>query len=133
MRPKLKEDPREWRRFAWAALAVVGIVAVVLWRRGALGTGGFLAVVVASLLLAGGATLRPRPVRPVYRAAMTVAFYLGQVMGRLLLALAFLLIVTPLGLVLRLAGKDLLRLRRDRRSASYWRPARYTSEFDRQF
>jgi len=133
MRPKLKEDPREWRKFAWAALAVVAIVAVVLWRRGALGAGGFLAVIVASLLLAIAATLRPRPVRPVYRAAMTVAFYLGQVMGRLLLALAFLVVVTPLGVALRLGGKDLLRLRRDRRSASYWRSARFTSEFDRQF
>jgi len=41
MRPKLKEDPREWRKFAWAALAVVAIVAVVLWRRGALGAEAF--------------------------------------------------------------------------------------------
>jgi hypothetical protein len=64
---------------------------------------------------------------------MTVAFCLGQVMGRLLLALAFLVVVTPLGVALRLGGKDLLRLRRDRRSASYWRSARFTSEFDRQF
>ena len=133
MRPKLKEDPREWRKFAWAALAVVGIVAVVLWRRGTLSLEVLLAVAGAVLLLGVGAALRPQPVRPVYRAAMTVAFHLGQVMGRLLLALAFLVVVTPLGVALRLGGKDLLRLRRDRRSASYWRSARFTSEFDRQF
>jgi len=133
MRPKLKEDPREWRKFAWAGLAVVGIVAAVLWRRGTLSLEGFLAVAGAVLLLVVGAALRPQPVRPVYRAAMTAAFYLGQVMGRLLLALAFIAVVTPLGVMLRLGGKDLLRLRRDRRNASYWRPARFTSQFDRQF
>jgi drug/metabolite transporter (DMT)-like permease len=133
MKPKLKEDPREWRKFAWAALAVLGFAALALWRRGTLSLEGFLAVAGAVLLLAVGAALRPQPVRPVYRVAMTAGFYLGQVMGRLLLALAFLLVVTPLGVMLRLAGKDLLRLRRDRRNASYWQPARFTSQFDRQF
>ena len=133
MRSKLKEDPREWRKFAWAALTLLGIVAALLWRRGTLSLGGFLAAGGAALLLAVGVALRPRPVRPVYRVAMTGAFYVGQVMGRLLLALAFLLIVTPLGVILRITGKDLLHLRRDRRRASYWRPARFTSHFDRQF
>jgi hypothetical protein len=133
MKPKLKEDPREWRKFAWAALAVLAIVAMVLWRRGALSLEGFLSVAGAVLLLAVGAALRPQSVRPVYRVAMTAGFYLGQVMGRLLLTLAFILVVTPLGVMLRIAGKDLLRLRRDRRSASYWQPACFTSHFDRQF
>jgi hypothetical protein len=133
MKPKLKEDPREWRKFAWAALAVLAIMAAMLWRRGTLPAGDFLAVFAVVLLLALGVALRPQPVRPVYRVAMTVGFYLGQVMGRLLLTLAFILVVTPLGVMLRIAGKDLLRLRRDRRSASYWQPARFTSHFDRQF
>jgi drug/metabolite transporter (DMT)-like permease len=133
MKPKLKEDPREWRKFAWAALTVLGLVAAMLWWRGTLPAGGLLVVFGVALLLALGATLRPQPVRPVYRVAMTVGFYIGQVMGRLLLALAFLVIVTPLGMMLRFAGKDLLRLRRDRRKASYWQPAHFTSQFDRQF
>ncbi len=133
MRPRLKEDPREWRKFAWAALAALAIVAALLWRRGTLSPVGFGAVAGLAALFALGAAFRPRPVRPFYRAGMTLGFYLGQVIGRVLLALAFLLVLTPLGLILRLAGKDLLRLRPDRRRASYWRPARFTSHFDRQF
>ncbi len=133
MRPKLKEDPREWRKFAWAALAALTIVAALLWRRGTLSAVGFGAVAGLAALLALGVALRPRPARPFYRAGMTVGFYLGQVIGRVLLAGVFLLVLTPLGLILRLAGKDLLRLRRDPRRASYWEPARFTSHFDRQF
>ena len=133
MKPKLKEDPREWRKFAWVALTVLAIVTAGLWRRGTVSFEGFLAALGVLVLLAMGATLRPQPLRPVYRGAMTAAFHVGQLMGRLLLAVAFVLIVTPIGLILRLAGKDLLHLRRDRSAASYWRPARFTSHFDRQF
>jgi hypothetical protein len=133
MRPKLRDDPREWRKFAWAGLTVLAILTAVLWRRGTLPVGGFLTAMGLACLLALGAGLRPRPVRPVYRLAMTVGFYLGQAVGRVLLALAFLLIVTPVGLVLRIAGKDLLRLRRDPHRTSYWRAARPAPDFDRQF
>jgi hypothetical protein len=133
MKPKLKEDPREWRKFAWAGLTVLVLVAVVLWRRGALSPEAVLGVGGAALLLAVRVALRPQPVRPLYRVAMTGGFYLGQVTGRILLALTFWLVLFPLGVVLRLAGKDLLRLRRDRHRASYWQPARFTSHFDRQF
>ena len=133
MKPKLKEDPREWRKFAWAALTVLVILTVYFWRRGMFSVEAFLVVLGAVLVLAVGATLRPQPVRPIYRVAMTVGFCLGQVIGRVLLALAFILVVTPLGVLLRLTGKDLLHLRRDPRRASHWRPAQFTSHFDRQF
>jgi len=36
------------------------------------------------------------------------------------MAVLFYLLVTPLGLLLRLFGKDLLRLRGDKTASSYW-------------
>ena len=36
------------------------------------------------------------------------------------MAVLFFAVVTPTGLAMRLAGKDPLRLRFDRRAASYW-------------
>jgi hypothetical protein len=54
-------------------------------------------------------------------------------MGKVLLTIFFLLVVTPLGLLLRLLGKDLLRLKRRRDVATHWQPAKSNHQFDRQF
>jgi hypothetical protein len=43
-----------------------------------------------------------------------------RLVGPLAIGVLFLCVLTPLGLVLRLAGRDLLRLRLDRRAPSYW-------------
>ncbi len=64
---------------------------------------------------------------------MTASFHVGQVLGRVLLMVVFLGLVTPLGWALRLAGKDLLGLRRSPGATTYWRPAKRTSPFDRMF
>ena len=133
MRPRLKEDPREWRKFAGASLVVLWLVAGLLWRRGTLSLRSLEVGGIVSLLVAGVAAFRPRGLRGLYRVAMTLGFHLGQMVGRLLLALVFILVLVPLGLALRLSGKDLLRLRRDPANASYWQPARPSSPFDRQF
>jgi len=45
----------------------------------------------------------------------------------------FWLVLTPMGLLLRLWGKDLLTLRRRTTSTTYWRSARISDQFDRQF
>jgi hypothetical protein len=45
---------------------------------------------------------------------------LGRPAGRLLLWLLFFGVITPLAVLLRLFGKDILRLKRDVGAASYW-------------
>ena len=42
------------------------------------------------------------------------------VVGALAIGMLFFAVLTPLGLLLRLAGRDLLRLSFDRRARSYW-------------
>lgn len=78
------------------------------WAFGA-GGGFALAGVVAPGLL-----------RPVYRLWMKFAFALAWINTRILLGLFFYLVMTPVGLVLRMMGKDLLDDRIDRRARSYW-------------
>jgi len=51
---------------------------------------------------------------------MRLAHVLGWVNSRVLLTALFFLVLTPMGLVLRLAGRDPLRLRR--REGSGWSP-----------
>lgn len=133
MQPTLKEDPREWRKFAVVLSIFLAGLAILLWHRRSISNpvfGWMLALSIAGL---ASGFVHPPLWRPIYRGVMTVSFYWGQLMGRILLVLLFLLIVTPLALILRLLGKDFLRLKRNLSVPSYWLPAKQNDDFDRQF
>ncbi len=73
-------------------------------------------------LLGAGAWLTvalvyPKGLAPLYRAWMAFGHVLGWINTRVILGLVFFVVVTPIGLIMRLLGKDPLRLCR---SASYW-------------
>ena len=133
MKLTLKEEPKEWVKFAAVMATLTGLVAWMLQRRGVFGQGmlsGILGVLVLAVLFGA---LRPRWLREFYRRGMTVSWHVGQVLGRVWLTVFFLLVLTPLGLLLRGFGKDLLQLKRPRNASSYWRTAKPFSPFDRQF
>jgi hypothetical protein len=59
--------------------------------------------------------------RPVYVVWMKFAFALGWINTRILLGIFFYLIITPIGLVMRLVGKDILDQKLDRSAKTYWK------------
>ena len=77
---------------------------------------GFAAV---TLVTAGTGT---RLGLPAYWAWMGFVWLVGTALGTAALAAVFFLVVTPLGLAARLAGRDRLELRRPAPGASLWRP-----------
>jgi len=66
--------------------------------------------------------VKPGAVRPLFVGAMVLTFPIGWVVSRILLALVYFTVVTPTGLVLRLLGRDALRLRKPENLESYWVP-----------
>ena len=62
----------------------------------------------------------PSVLKPVYLMWMIFAIILGWFMTRAILSLLFFLIFTPIGLTLRLFGKQFLELRWDKSKESYW-------------
>jgi len=76
-------------------------------------------LVVALLFLVSG-LLRPRLLTPVHRLWMKFGAALGWVNSRIILGVVFFVLVTPIGLVMRLLGKDPLRMRSGRTASSYW-------------
>jgi hypothetical protein len=80
----------------------------------------------ACLLLGLGLTVgllgiaAPARVRPVFVGAMIVTFPLNWLASRLLLALVFYCLITPLGLFFKLIGRDLLARRICPDQDSYW-------------
>jgi hypothetical protein len=130
---RLKEEPIEWIKFTAVLGLALNLVTWMLWWRGTLPLGLPVFAAASAVVALVTAVIRPRWFRGFYRGGMTVSFHLGQVIGRVLLTLVFLLLVTPLGLLLRLMGKDLLELRRRPGEGSGWHPARNHRDFDRMF
>jgi hypothetical protein len=133
MKVKLKEDPKEWRKTTLlTALGVVILSTLLRWRH-VLPT-NYWGVAVASM---GGVAItawfRPRCYRGFYRISTRLGFYSSQTVARVILAILFFVLLTPWSMVLRLAGKDPLQLKRNRGLTSYWHTTRQTSPLDRQF
>ena len=68
------------------------------------------------------ALARPVMLRPLNRLWTRFGLLLSRVMNPVVLGLMFFVVVTPLGWLMRLAGKDSLKLRRDPEARSYWIP-----------
>ena len=133
MKLKLKEDPREWRKAALFGTLGLGILATILRWRTVLSNLAWCAAIAGLALVALCAVLKPQWFRGWYVTSSKVAFSITQIVGYALLLIIFLLILTPLGIVLRLTGKDLLGLKRQRSAESYWHPAKPTGPPERLF
>src|SRR5664279_3894722 len=133
MKLNYKEDPKEWRKSTLlTALGLAILLSLLRWRK------HLPADVWHDLLalLAGVAicaVLQPRWFRGSYRLSLWLGFYSSQFIGRCVLILFFIFLITPLGLMLRLAGKDPLQLTRPNNPATYWRLAKACSPLDRLF
>jgi hypothetical protein len=115
----LESGPGPLRRFGVLVGAVLLAAGLGLGRRGAHPSPyDAVAMSGAALLLLGAAA--PATLRAPYRLWMGMAFTLGWFTSRLLLAVIYLGVLTPVGLLARLAGKRFLDLAPDRGAASYW-------------
>jgi hypothetical protein len=133
MRLQFKEEPKEWRKAAWlGALGLALLCTVLHWRR-ALPASAWASALAVLGVVALCAWLWPRWFRGYYRLAARLSFWTTRVLGCVVLAFLFLLVVTPLGLVLRWMGKDLLQIRVRRGASTAWHKAGESTPLDRLF
>ena len=120
---------KELRKFGIAMVIFVGAIASIrLWRGHPVSARVLCALVAYALL---SIAFLPAALRPTYWLLMKVAHALGWFNTRLILILLFYLVFTPIGLVLRLFGKDLLNREIDKDAHSYWIP-RPKEPFDKK-
>jgi hypothetical protein len=130
--PSAKKDLRSFGIVMAVVLGVLG--AWALWR-GKPATWWLLGFAAAFLVLGLACPIALKPLQKVW---MTLAVLMGWVMTRVILALLFYLVMTPIGLVGRLVGKQFVELRFDKSAtSSYWIPKEKThsakSDYERQF
>ena len=131
MKPHYKDEPREWRKFMLQFCAIGLVIALLLRWRGTLTDGQLASVAVVLTILTFAAIVRPQWFRTFHRVSVAVSAWLGERMGKVVLTLLFLLVFTPLGLVLRLFRHDPLALRGPSGASSYWSPVKRRNRLDR--
>ena len=117
------------RKFGVTMAAAFALLAALrYWRRGFDDIAILLGVIAAIFFALG--LVAPKSLGPVHRGWMRLAEALGWVNTRILLILIFYLVVTPLGLIMRLFRRDPLDMaRRD----SYWTDPPRNSYGDRHY
>jgi hypothetical protein len=110
---------RQLRVFAGAWLVCFGLLAVLLRAKGhqyaAIAVGG-IAIGIPSVGLAASEVLRLA-----YLGLSYATFPIGWLMSHAILAALYYLVVTPVGLLLRLFDYDPLERRIDRAASTYWK------------
>jgi hypothetical protein len=121
-----------WFAALWLPLFGVAVGSSLFWRlhapRAAIAMWAATAVAtVLSLSSEAAATF-------IFVALCYATFPIGFVMSWVALTALFFLVITPLGLIMRITGRDSLRLKADAEAGSYWtpRPGR-GSDSDRAF
>jgi hypothetical protein len=133
MRLHFKEDPKEWRKAALLGLIGPAAIFGILRWRGVVSTTCLAAVLALIALAALCAWMRPRWFRGYYRFTTRLGFYIIQVLGRVVLAALFFVILTPFGWIMRLSGKDFLQLKSPGDKQTFWQTARRDGSLDRMF
>lgn len=130
----INSSKTELRKFAVTVGVVLGLVgALFLWK--GKGAGLVLLVISSSLLFFG--LIAPSILLPAHKLWMSIAVVMGWIMTRVILVILFYLILTPLGFLARLFGKDFLSQKKDKNADSYWvvrKPVKFErSGHERQF
>ena len=133
MRLHFKEDPKEWRKAALLGLIGPAAIFGILRWRGVVSTTCLAAVLALIALAALCAWVRPRWFRGYYRFTTRLGFYIIQVLGRVVLAALFFVILTPFEWIMRLLGKDFLQLKSPTDKQTFWQTARRDGSLDRMY
>lgn len=116
-----KPADRDLRWFAWLFVPVflAAMAGLAYWKFGAppwISAVIFAPAPIAALV----AWRRPQALRGVFVGWMLLLFPLGWTISHAVLAIVYFLVMTPLGLLMRIFGYDPLRRRIEPSAATYW-------------
>ena len=124
----LNPDDKTLRQFGWIALVGFGFIAAIAWFEKlifAFGLGDarqFVAGVFACLALYSVlfALVWPRGNIPIYVSLGILSYPIGFVLSHVIMGSLFYLLISPIGIIFRLMGRDPMERRWDPAAESYW-------------
>lgn len=115
---EIKSTRKELREFGIVMAVFFGILTALLWWKHK----NFLPMLSPAVFFAIFGFFIPTALKPLQKAWMGFAAVIGWFMTRLILAVLFFLVLTPLSLISRLTGKKYLNLKFRTSEPSYWLP-----------
>jgi hypothetical protein len=112
----IKSGRSELRKFGITLGIAFGLLSGLIYWRGKISPLPFF--IISALFFFFGLVL-PGLLKPIQKIWMILAVLMGWVMTRVILIVAFYLMVTPIGLLARLFGKDFLNTKFDSNVSSY--------------
>lgn len=125
----LNPDSKTLRQFGYIALVAFGALGLFTWWRSGLlgftfseGTAATVAWVLGGLGVVSGllATVFPPAVKPIYVGMTLLTFPIGFVVSHVILVGLYYLVLTPVGLLLRIFGKDPMQRSFEPDATTYW-------------
>ncbi len=134
----INRDPSEkdlkWFTLFWFPLFAVAI-GFMLWWKGDVQTPALVVGAVGIVLGIAGFAIRPLG-RMIWIAIMTITYPIGWVLSHVILFVMYYIVLTPIGLVMRMLGNDPMSRKIDRDASTYWiehRPGGKPERYYRQF
>ncbi len=126
----LNAGKQQLRSFGITLGIALNIIAGILYWRDISGV-TFIAGIGILFLITAAAV--PQFLRLLYKPWMTLALILGFIMTRILLCGIYLLLFIPIGLLMRILGKDPLCRKLDPDARTYWIPKKYDANSSDRF
>ena len=125
----LSPSPRQLRQFGAIGVFAFGLIGAAVYVRHVFfgvhvspQTAHVLGIVMWTLALACGAAaaVAPALLRPLYIGLSAIGYPIGLVVSHVVLAILFYGVITPVGLIMRLAGRDPMQRAFRPDLNSYW-------------
>ncbi len=124
---------KELRNFGTIALIASALIALLLYVLKELGIQWTAIILAAGFIIFLSSVISLKLTRMIYLGLILVTLPIGLAVSFTLLAAFYFLLLTPLGLLFRLMGRDPLRRKFDSTADSYWLIRRPPDSLDRYF
>jgi hypothetical protein len=113
----IQETKKDLRNFGITVGTVLILIAGLLfWKQ----KDSFLYFGILGALLISAGLIIPVILKPLNKAWMTLAIFMGWVMTRLILTILFYIVLTPTAFIAKLIRKNFLDLKIDTSRSTYW-------------
>ena len=130
----IKGDKSDWKKFGITIAIILAIIGFfLLWKKN--NNYDYILYLAAAFFITG--LILPSVLKPVYKVWMAISVVMGFIMTKVIMIIIFYLIVTPIGLIASLTGKEFLDMKIDKSAKSYWIAREKTqnikADYEKQF
>jgi multisubunit Na+/H+ antiporter MnhG subunit len=130
----IKGDKSDWRKFGITMGIILAVMGFYLLWKGKNYVEYVFSLAAAFFILG---LVISSALKPVYKAWMVMSVIMGFIMTRVIMVFIFYIIVTPVGFVASIIGKNFLDMKIDKTAKSYWMVREMVrkekSDYERQF